>query len=159
MSDRLAYVLTLVAALGSGLMAGLFFAFSTSVMGALGRLQPPGGIAAMQAINDVIQNPVFFLAFFGTALLSIALLIAGLAGWAATGTGWLIAGSVLYLAGILGVTVIFNVPMNDALAGVDAASAEGAKLWSDYLVRWTAWNHVRTVAGLASLACFCLALR
>lgn len=152
-------ILVLAALLGSALMAGLFFAFSTAVMGALGRLEPAAGIAAMQRINEVIQNPVFFLAFFGPALLAIAIGVAALAGWS-EGRGLpLIAGSVIYLTGIIAVTVLFNVPMNNALAAADPASAEGARIWADYLARWTAWNHVRTVAGLAATACFALGLR
>ena len=35
MTDQLLFALTLLAALGSGLVAGIFFAFSTFVMGAL----------------------------------------------------------------------------------------------------------------------------
>ena len=65
--DRLLFALTLVAALGCGLMAGLFFAFSVSVMKALARLPSAEGIAAMQSINVAIINPVFLAAFFGTA--------------------------------------------------------------------------------------------
>ncbi len=159
MNDRLTFSLILAAALGSGLMAGLFFAFSTSVMAALARLPPSGGIAGMQSINVAIQNPLFFAAFFGTALVSLTLLVAGLFGLTPAARGWLVAGGALYLAGILGITVAFNVPMNNALAAADPASTAGARLWSDYLSRWTAWNHVRTAAGLASLACFCMALR
>ncbi|QDZ01185.1 DUF1772 domain-containing protein [Nitratireductor mangrovi] len=152
-------ILVLAALLGSALMGGLFFAFSTAVMGALGRLEPAAGIAAMQRINEVIQNPVFFLAFFGPALLAITIGVAALAGWS-EGRGLpLIAGSVIYLTGIIAVTVLFNVPMNNALAAADPASAEGARIWADYLARWTAWNHVRTVAGLAATACFALGLR
>lgn len=152
-------ILVLAALLGSALMGGLFFAFSTAVMGALGRLEPAAGIAAMQRINEVIQVPVFFLAFFGPALLAITIGVAALAGWS-EGRGLpLIAGSVIYLTGIIAVTVLFNVPMNNALAAADPASAEGARIWADYLARWTAWNHVRTVAGLAATACFALGLR
>ena len=65
--DGLLFTITLVAALGCGLMAGLFFAFSVSVMKALGRLPSAEGIAAMQSINVAIINPVFLAAFFGTA--------------------------------------------------------------------------------------------
>lgn len=152
-------ILVLAVLLGSALMGGLFFAFSTAVMGALGRLEPAAGIAAMQRINEVIQNPVFFLAFFGPALLAITIGVAALAGWS-EGRGLpLIAGSAIYLTGIIAVTVLFNVPMNNALAAADPASAEGARIWADYLARWTAWNHVRTVAGLAATACFALGLR
>src|SRR5687768_6156059 len=65
--DDLLFVVKLLAALGCGLMAGLFFAFSVSVMKALAGLPPNGGMAAMQSINIAIINPVFLSAFFGTA--------------------------------------------------------------------------------------------
>ena len=71
-SEWLATV-TFLTALGAGLMAGLFFAFSISVMRALSRIPPPAGIAAMQAINIVILNPVFGIVFFGTMLASLLL--------------------------------------------------------------------------------------
>ncbi|MGH8532930.1 MAG: hypothetical protein ACREV1_09465 [Gammaproteobacteria bacterium] len=37
-------------------------------------------------------------------------------------------------------------------------SAEGIRLWVDYLNTWTAWNHVRTVAALAAAISLTLAL-
>lgn len=64
--------LAFAAIIGSGLMAGLFFVFSVCVMQALSRLPPEQGIAAMNAINVVIQNPLFLIAFMGTALLGLA---------------------------------------------------------------------------------------
>lgn len=60
---------TVLSALGCGLMAGVFFAFSTFVMKALGALPPAQGIAAMQSINVAVINRWFMAAFFGTALL------------------------------------------------------------------------------------------
>ncbi len=159
MSERLVSILLVAAGFGAGLNAGLFFVFSNMVMTALGRMAPSGGIAAMQQINIAIQNPVFFLAFFGTALLSVVLVAAALLGWLPNGAGWALAGAVVYLAGIIAVTIVFNVPMNNALAVVDPSSASGASLWADYLVRWTMWNHVRTVSGLISSAAFILAVR
>jgi hypothetical protein len=71
---------------------------------------------------------------------------------------WLLAGSLFYLVGIIAVTIIFNVPLNDALAAAGADTPEGAALWTRYLTEWTAWNHVRTVSGIAALACFIMAL-
>jgi uncharacterized membrane protein len=158
--ERTVYALTVVAALGSGLMAGLFFIFSNTIMTALGRLAPAGGIATMQAINTVILNPLFLLTFMGTATLSVMLVIAALMGWhTGTGTGWIHAGAALYLVGIIGVTMIVNVPMNNALMAADPASSEGAAFWARYLVDWTRWNHVRTVAGLLGTLSYILALR
>lgn len=149
----------LLAALGSALMAGLFFAFSVAVMRALGRLPVPQGIAAMQAINRAILNPVFFVVFFGTAAACVAVAIAALLDWPALGTDWLLAGSLLYLVCGLLVTLLFNVPLNNALAKAEPESDEAARLWARYLSRWTAWNHLRTVGTLAATAGLMMGLR
>ncbi|WP_429806369.1 DUF1772 domain-containing protein [Ensifer sp. B1-9] len=147
--------LAFVAAIGSGLMAGLFFIFSVCIMQALSRLPPEQGIAAMNAINVVIQNPIFLSAFMGTALIGLALVVmAFLSG----GEGrWLLAaGGIAYVVGVLLVTIIFNVPMNDALAAAAPGQA-AADLWQQrYLTDWVWWNHVRTVASIGSLALFIL---
>lgn len=150
--------LPLVSALGCGLMAGVFFAFSAFVMNALARIPAAQGIAAMQSINVVVINSWFGLVFFGTAL--VCLLMACVAGmrWNRPGAGWMLAGSLLYLLGVVGVTLVCNVPRNDALALVKPGGAEGARLWADYLVSWTAWNHVRTAAALAATATGIIAL-
>jgi uncharacterized membrane protein len=151
-------ILAFIAALGSGIIAGLFFTFSTFAMTALGRLPAPNGIAAMNAINGAIINPWFFAAFFGTAAVSLVLAGVTLFRLSAPGSAWLLAGGLLYLAGVIVVTMIFNVPLNNALARSDPASAEAARLWTRYLSVWTAWNHVRTVASIAATAAFILAL-
>ncbi len=159
MSDGLLRVVTLISALGSGLMAGFFFAFSVSVMTALGRLPPAQGIAAMRSINAVVINPVFLIAFFGTAVACVAVAISALSSWHRPGAAYLLAGALLYLAGSFLVTIVFNVPRNDALAAVDPSSAAGAALWASYLTAWTAWNHVRTAAARAAAAALSIALR
>jgi uncharacterized membrane protein len=158
MIDKLHFTLMLLSALGCGLMAGFFFAFSACVMNALGRLPPAHGIAAMQSINVVVINPLFGAAFWGTAAACVLLAVASLLRWREPGAGYVLAGSLLYLVGAIMVTIVFNVPRNDALAAVDPASAEGASLWAGYLVSWTAWNHVRTVASLAAAAALTIAL-
>ena len=159
MSDDWLRVLTLISALGCGLMAGFFFAFSVSVMKALGRLPPAQGIAAMQSINLVVINPVFLITFFGTAVACVAVAISALRTWHGPGAAYLLAGGLLYLVGSFLVTIVFNVPRNDALAAVDPSSAAGATLWASYLTAWTAWNHVRTAAALAAAAALSIALR
>lgn len=150
-------LLILICATGCGLIAGVFFAFSTSVMKALGRLPAAQGIAAMQTINVVIINPLFLGVFVGTA---VACAIAAVACWLQTdapGWSWVVSGSVLYLGGSFFVTARFNVPRNEVLARVSAGSAESAAVWSHYLKTWTAWNHVRTVASLLAAILFTLA--
>jgi uncharacterized membrane protein len=147
-----------VSALGTGLMAGFFFAFSILVMKALGAIQPAQGISAMQSINVVVINPWFMTPFMGMAVLSGIMIITAIVRWSEPGAAYILAGGLLYSLGTFGVTMLFNVPRNNALAAVVPTSAEGAALWADYLVSWTQWNHVRTIAALASAAAFTLAL-
>lgn len=149
---------TLGAVLGCGLMAGLFFIFSVCIMRALGQLPAEKGIAAMQSINVVILNPLFLSVFMGTALLCVYSLVVALMNWNAPAARYLLAGSLCYLIGVILVTGMFNVPLNDALAAVKPQSEEGARLWANYLTTWTLWNHVRTVASILATALFALAL-
>jgi uncharacterized membrane protein len=151
-------VLTLVAALGCGLAAGFFFAFSICVMPALGRLPAAQSVQAMQTINVVVINPVFMTALFGTALVCLASIVGALADWDASYGPYLLAGGAVYLLGVIAVTMAANVPRNNALAGLDPAGAEAAGYWPLYLAEWTAWNHVRTVAPLIASGLFIAAL-
>ena len=141
--------LTLLSALGCGLVAGIFFAFSSFIMQALARLPPAHGIAAMQSINMVVINPLFLTVFLGTAVACICAAIASFLGDAA-GAGFVLAGAMLYVVGTLLVTMRCNVPRNDRLARVDPESIEGATAWAGYLPSWTRWNHVRTAAAFTA---------
>jgi uncharacterized membrane protein len=152
------FALKLFSVLGCGLIAGVFFAFSTFVMSALARLQPAQGIAAMQSINITVINPLFMAAFLGTAAACILLGVSSLLRWHRPDAAYLLIGSLLYLVGTLGVTIVFNVPLNDALAKVEPSSTGGASLWISYLVNWTNWNHLRAAAALAAAASFTIAL-
>lgn len=158
MVDHAILVLTFIVAIGCGLVGGIFFAFSSFVMAALGRLPPHDGIAAMNSINVTVINPMFFLAFFGTGLLCLLLAAGSYVWWDQTSGKLILAAAVIYLAGCIGVTMAFNVPLNNALAAVPPGTPEATALWSLYLDKWTAWNTVRTVAPLVSAALFMAAL-
>lgn len=151
-------VLTWAGVLGSGLVAGIFFAFSTFVMRALARLPHEQGIAAMQAINVTVLNRWFFGAFFGTAAVSVAVAILAMGDAAGTHGTWLLFACALYLFGCTLVTILGNVPLNDQLAATAADGAAAATVWARYLVRWTMWNHIRTGASLAAAGLFAMAL-
>jgi uncharacterized membrane protein len=102
-------IVTLAAALGCGVIAGVLFAFSTFEMNALARLAPAEGIAAMQAINRTAISPLFMLALFGTALACVGLGVWAILAWGEPGSGWTLAAAALYLAGSIAVTVGANV--------------------------------------------------
>ena len=143
--------------IGAALVAGIFFAFSTFVMQALGRLAPRQGIAAMQSINVVVINPLFVLAFFGTGGLCLATVASSLLYEADMSLVPVLVGCILYVVGCIGVTLVGNVPLNGRLAETEPDDTDAESLWSFYLARWTLWNHVRTAASLAAAACFAIA--
>lgn len=144
-------ILRLLAALGCGLMAGVFFAFSNFVMQALQDQPHPQGVRAMQAINRRVLNPVFMLVFMGTALLCVVLL--GAVWWqTVANAAYIISGALLYLVGVFGITAAGNVPLNEQLA-----RSEAEPFWREYLNRWLLWNHLRTLAAGLAMLCFVLA--
>lgn len=157
--DNLLVPLIFLSALGCGTIGGVFFAFSSFVMKALSRLPAPEGIAAMQSINIVVLNPVFLSVFMGTAAACLIAVILSVLRWDQPGAVYWLAGGVLYLIGTFLVTVVCNVPRNDALAVLVPSDPESARLWAGYMSSWTAWNHVRAIAALAAAASFTLGLR
>jgi uncharacterized membrane protein len=149
-------IATILAALGSAIIGGIFFAFSTFIMAALAARPPAEGMAAMVSINRVILRSLFMLTFFGTALLSVALAVHALVAWG-PGSAWLLGGAFAYLVLSITLTMVFNVPLNDAIDRADPA-ADNQALWADYVERWTLWNHVRTIASFAAAGLFIGAL-
>ena len=156
--EQLIFVVTILAALGSGLLAGNFFAFSAYLMKALGRLSAERGIVAMQTITTAIKSPVFLVLFFGTAALCAVLSGATILHWAKPGAGYLLAGSLFYLTGTFPVTMMRNLPLNNALMAATPDAKDAREFWKRYQASWGAWNHVRTITALAACACFILAL-
>jgi uncharacterized membrane protein len=149
---------TLLSALGSGVIGGVFFAFSTFVMKAMAALPPAQGIEAMQSINVTVLNAWFLGTFLGTGAISILAAGSAFLALPRSVAVWVLAGSALYLFGTVLVTIAFNVPRNVALANVDPASPDSVELWTQYLGEWTTWNHVRTAGALAAAASFTIGL-
>jgi uncharacterized membrane protein len=149
---------TWVAALGSAVIAGVFFAFSAFIMRALARRPPAEGMAAMQEINIVVVRSSFIVVFFATAAASLAFAVAALLHWGdPRALPWL-AGAAFYVLGTFALTIVRNVPLNDALAAAAPESPEGAAVWARYLTEWTWWNSVRTAASCAAALAFFVSL-
>jgi uncharacterized membrane protein len=158
MTQSIVSILLWFSALGCGLLAGLYFAFSAFIMTALGRIQQAHGVSAMNAINATIVQSLFMPMFVGTTVVALALAIVAVFRWNQPGSTLMFAGGLLYVAGMFVVTMIWNVPLNNALAAVDPAGAEAASIWARYLKDWTFWNHVRTMSCLAASALFVAAI-
>jgi uncharacterized membrane protein len=156
--SSLVLTLTVVGLLGTALVAGVFFAFSSFVMPALERMPAAGGMAAMQSINITAVRAAFMTAMFGTALVCVALLVFAVRDWGRPYAVPMLLGSALYLVGVVALTIFFHVPLNDALAALDPNAPSSAPVWADYLSRWGAGNQARWIAPLAGSACYALAL-
>ena len=147
-----------IALLGSALIGGIFFAFSSFVMKALARVPPAESIAAMQSINVVVLNPSFLGAFMGTAAISLLVAVIAVKWWEMPSAPWLVAGALLYLVGTFLLTGLGNVPLNKQLAAVQANDPAAIKVWEHYLDRWTLLNSVRTVAAMCAALMFTVGL-
>ena len=147
------FALIQIAIISYAVVAGVFLAFSDFIMRSLFLTSGIGGVEAMQVINREVFRWVFMTLFIGMAPVSLA--IAGYGGFiVGNGPGaLLVLAGLTYFVGCFGVTVFFNVPMNEALAGMEASSASARDYWTGtYLPRWTFWNTVRTVASTISAA-------
>ena len=133
---------------------GFFYAYSVSAMWGLDVVSPKAAIEAMQGINAVVRNAAFFPAFFLTPVLLAAtawVALRNAAKPAAIAFG--LAALVYFLGGLI-LTMLVNVPLNEALAIVAIPDdlAEAAKIWADYTAPWQVWNHIRAVlSGVAVL--------
>ena len=137
------------AILGAGIVTGLLFAFSNFVMRALAQLPDESGMRAMQEINEKIINPIFLLFFLGTPSLCVIIAVSACMNLVVWANILLIGGSVCYLVGPYGITMLCNVPLNNKLA--KAEPSEASDIWPDYQVRWQRWNHIRTYIGVVSI--------
>lgn len=145
-------------AIAVGLMAGIYFTFSVFVMRSLEEIDHPAGMLAMQSINRVIVKSLFLPIFFASTIASAALAVVAALELSAAGALWMLLGSLVYVLGMFVVTVAGNVPLNNRLDATQATGPEAAAMWQLYLKRWTAWNHVRTLACTGSLVLLILAI-
>lgn len=139
--------------LAYALVGGVFLAFSDFIMRSLALTGGHGGVEAMQVINREVFRWVFMTLFLGMA--AVSLIVAGYGAFGLSGpAGTLIMlGGLVYLVGCFGVTVFFNVPMNETLAGMEMSLETTHDYWSQtYVPRWTFWNSVRTFACVVSAA-------
>ncbi len=151
-------VLLWFAAIGCGLIAGLYFAFSVVIMPAFARIDRAQAVAAMTAINRTILATLFMPLFWGTTLAGLALAVLAAVRWESPGAAAMLAGGLIYFAGMFLVTALCNVPLNKALEAGAAAEGDPTGIWDRYLLHWTRWNHLRTLASTGATVLFVLAI-
>lgn len=153
-------IILLITAILTGLIAGLFYSYSCSVNPGLGRLHDREYLAAMQSINKVILNPLFFMSFLGTLILLPVSTYLNYGQPASSRFVFLLAAALIYAIGVFGVTFFGNVPLNDTLAKMNLQSAsaeEISKLRVYFEESWNRFHSIRTIASVISLALVILA--
>jgi uncharacterized membrane protein len=148
MTSTFVRTLTISCAVGTGLVGGVFFAFSTFVMSGLRKLPVPTGITAMQSINREAPTPLFMLALLGTTAACVVLAVVAGLRWGSTAATLALVGAILGIVPLV-LTGAYHVPRNDALDLVAADGTGAAEAWRHYRAGWVPWNHVRTVASFA----------
>ncbi len=141
--------------LTTALMAGLFFAWSVSVMPGLKRLGDREFMLSMQAMNRAIQNPIFLSCFMGVLVLSAASCWLQFEKPLPQSYYWLVAASLVYLIGVFGVTIFGNIPLNNALDALDVAreNASGLSAFrNNFEAKWNTLNNIRTLASVISVS-------
>lgn len=155
MSLTLFLLLCEISLVSCALVAGVFLTFSDFVMKSLNGARASAGIEVMQGINRDVFKTVFMVLLIGMWPVS-----AGLGAYAhlytiENGGPAVIAAAIIYSLGVMGVTLVFNVPMNNRLAEKSSDSPEGETYWSGiYYPRWTFWNWVRALASGAVAVCY-----
>lgn len=160
MSLKLVQYITLLAAtVTTGLIAGLFFSFTTAVMPALGRSSDRTFVETMNNINVAILNGWFLSCFMGALVFSLLAVLTHLPRGGRSVLPWIIAGFVLYLSVIV-ITGAINVPLNNDLAKTSATDPVAAltAARTHFQGAWVRWNTVRTLASIAAFGCLVGAL-
>lgn len=159
MNITLVQLIQFAAILLTGLLAGLFYGYDCSVIKGLGNLQNDTYLQSFQSINKAILNPYFFLSFMG------CLFVLPVASWLSYKSGapfyLLTAASLVYFIGVFGVTVCYNVPLNDQLANFQISTAtesEISAMRKTFEASWNTWHRIRTIASIVAFSLAVLSL-
>lgn len=138
----------------TGLTAGLCFTWANAVTPGIGKLNDLGYLQAFQQMNRAIINPIFIVVFMGPLITHIANIF--LFKSANPTIFWMIlTASLLYIGGLVLVTVFGNVPLNEMIDQVDLLSAspeELKELRDNFETKWNQFHMVRTVTTSLSFA-------
>jgi uncharacterized membrane protein len=152
-------VVLVLATVSTGLMAGVFFAYSISFMRGLVRSDDRTFVTAFQNVDRAIINPVFLSIFLGTLVISVLATIVHVGQDGRSVLPWIIAATVLYLA-VFVITVRVHVPLNNAIKAAGDPDRIDVTATRERFneSRWMGWNAVRTVLTVAALTCLAVAL-
>ncbi|MFD0489816.1 DUF1772 domain-containing protein [Saccharopolyspora spinosporotrichia] len=150
--------MTVVAGVGAGVNAGVFFAFSAVIMPGLHELPAAVAIPAMQAFNRAAVTAPFMLVLLGTAMLCVVVIIRGFMRWSTASGWWMLGGAVVYLLAAIVITGVCSVPINDAIDALTPFSSGAVARWGDLSTQWLWWNHLRALGSIGAAAALAIAI-
>ena len=143
-------IILIITTVFSGLMAGLFYAWSISVTPGLAKIDDVSYLQAFQSMNRAILNPVFFVVFFGLVVLLPVLSYFSFQTSISNQFWYVILATILYLVGIMGVTIGGNVPLNNTLEALQIESMTPEQMdvfRKGFESKWNRLNHIRTISS------------
>jgi uncharacterized membrane protein len=144
-------IILIITTLFSGLMAGLFYAWSISVTPGLAKINDGSYLQAFQSMNRAILNPVFFVVFFSLVVLLPLLSYFSFQTSISNQFWYVILATLLYYVGIMGVTIGGNVPLNSTLEAlqIEAMTPEQMDVFrKGFESKWNRLNHIRTISSI-----------
>ncbi len=141
----------------TGLMAGIYCAFSVFIMKALAELPAFQAAEAMNNINDVIVNTLFLPMFFGSTLWYVGLIVWSLSDWQSDRSILMVTAALIYIVGMFCITVFGNVPLNKKLKENESDTSALIRCWGEYRHKWTRLNHLRMISCIVSCAMLAIA--
>ena len=153
-------VLLVLSTVFTGLMAGLFYAWSISVTPGLAKIGDESFLQAFQAMNRAILNPVFFIAFMGLIVLLPLVLYLNFNPSGGRQFWFILSATILYLGGVFLITAAGNVPLNNELEAltISAMSAEQMQNFRlGFEQKWVRLNTIRTFCSILSFVLMVLA--
>lgn len=152
------FIICTISTIGCGLISGIFLTFSDFVMRALKLSKTSAGIEVMQIINVEVWKSIFIFLLWGFVAITAALGLYAYFAVSGPAQPYILVGSVSYIIGVLGISYLFNIPMNNKLATLDFTGNQAAAYWRNtYLPRWTFWNYIRAIASGITAICFLIA--
>ena len=143
-------IILIITTVFSGLMAGLFYAWSISVTPGLAKINDVSYLRAFQSMNRAIINPLFAVVFFGLVILLPVLSYLSFQTSMSNPFWYVIAATILYFVGIMGVTIGGNVPLNNALEALQIQSMTPEQMEEfrkGFESKWNRFNHIRTISS------------
>lgn len=145
-------ITTISTILLTGLTAGLCFTWTNAVTPGIGRLDDLGYLQSFQEMNRAIINPLFLIVFFGPMFTHIANVylnrnLPNTIFWV------LLAAGILYVAGVVAITIFGNVPLNEMLESTNLQTASPEKLKAlrnSFENKWDRFHLIRTITSTLS---------